>query len=176
VIWWIIDSEHQTTVDMMYISAYIAIERFRAKFLKRDVLPVMVRPDWAQLLQNGLFDEIVKTIEKRIGALSDSQRKVLFGVLRNANNPPAAVELEALCKQIGVTGFGKEMNELRNKLVHTGTYGNFEFPEAIRLWRTLSHIIDVCVLKLLDYDGKYHHLDTDWIPKKIEKQNQPAAA
>jgi hypothetical protein len=175
-IWWIIDSEHQTTVDMMYISAYIAIERLRAKFLRRDELPVMVRPDWIQLLQGGLFDDIITAIENRTGSLSTSQKKVLFGVLRNANNPPAAVELEALCKQIGVNGFDKEMNELRNKLVHTGTYGDFEFPEAIRLWRTLSHIIDVCVLKLLDYDGTYHHLDTDWIPKKLDKQSQPMTA
>jgi hypothetical protein len=176
VIWWIIDSEHQTTVDMMYISAYIAIERLRAKFLKRDALPVMMRHDWVELLQNGLFDDITTTVEKRLGGLSDPQKRALFGVLRNANNPPAAVELDALCKQIGVTGFEKEMNELRNKLVHTGTYGDFEFPDAIRLWRTLSHIIDLCVLKLLDYDGKYHHLDTDWIPKKLDKQSQPAVA
>lgn len=167
-IWWIIDSEHQTTVDTMYVSAYIAIERLRATFLKRDSLPTMIRADWSQLLESGVFNDIVKIIENRAGVLSDSQRKLLFRVLRNANNPPAAVELEALCKQIGVTGFEKEMSDLRNKLVHTGTYGDFEFPDAIKLWRTLSHIIDVCVLKLLGYDGKYQHLDTNWVPTRIE--------
>jgi hypothetical protein len=67
------------------------------------------------------------------------------------------------------------MIELRNKLVHTGSYGDFEFPEAIKLWRTLSHIIDVCVLKLLGYDGNYHHLDTNWMPKRIEKIQSAAA-
>ncbi len=174
-IWWIIDSEHQTTLDMMYVSAYIAIERLRAKFLERQSLPSMIRTDWGQLLESGLFDDIIKTIETRAGALSDPQRRLLYRVLRNANNPPAAVELEALCKQIGVTGFEKEMSDLRNRLVHSGTYGDFDFPDAVKLWRTLSHIIDVCVLKLLGYDGNYHHLDTNWAPRRIEKTSSAAA-
>jgi hypothetical protein len=172
---WILDSEHQTTVDMMYLSAYIAIERLRVNFLDRNSLPTMIGKDWSHLLETGLMDDIIAAIENRAGGLSDSQKQLLLRVLRNANHPPAAVELEALCQQIGVKGYEKEMSELRNKLVHTGAYGDFQFPDAIKLWRRLSHIIDVCVLKLLGYGGRYHHLDTDWRPTALFEHESTAA-
>src|ERR1019366_1688032 len=81
--------------------------------------------------------------------LLKSQKRMLTTKLLSANTAPAAVELEALCKQLGVVGFEKDMSDLRNRLVHTGEYGDFTFPEAVKLYHRLSHIISVCVLRLL---------------------------
>jgi hypothetical protein len=172
---WVLDSEHQSTVDMMYLSAYIAIERLRVAFLERGNLPTMVHDDWLNLLDAGLTDEVIACVEARTGGLTSVQRNLLARNLRQANNPPATVELEALCKQLGVQGYEKDMGLLRDKLVHTGGYGDFDFPDAIMLYFKLSHLIDVCVLKLLGYDGYYQHKATDWKPMRLANQSAAAA-
>jgi hypothetical protein len=117
---WILDSEHQSTVDMMYVAAFIAIERLRVSFLKRNTLPTFIHENWIQLLDRGLAHEIIVTIESRVGTLTDTQKELLSKKLRSLNDPPAAVELEALCNQLGVTGFEKDMSNLRNNLFTLG--------------------------------------------------------
>jgi len=175
VIAWVLDSEHQSTVDMMYLSAYIAIEQLRIAFLERGNLPTMIQDDWLDLLDEGLTDEIIACVEARTCGLTSAQRNLLARNLRLANNPPATLELEALCKQLGVQGYEKEIGLLRNKLVHTGRYGDFDFPDAITLYFKLSHLIDVCVLKLLGYDGYYQHKVTNWKPTRLANQSAAAA-
>lgn len=164
---WILDSEHQGTVEMKLIAAYMAVEHLRVRFLDRTALPTMICKSWLELLDTGLEDKIMSAITDTVGSLNDSQRNTLSNGLRYANYPPATIELEALCKQLKVTGFEKTMTALRNKLVHTGAYGKFKFPHAIKLYFGLSHVIDVCVLRLLGFDGYYQHKDTDWKPVSL---------
>jgi hypothetical protein len=162
VLAWIVDSEHQGTIDMQYIAAFIAIERLRAKFLDRARVPAAITADWQEHVDNGMGDRIIEVVEEIIGPLEGQQKKLIISKVRSANNPPAALELQALCQQLGVAGFEKDMGELRSKLVHTGTFGDYDFPDAVQLLKKLSHIIAVCVLKLLQFDGYYHHWDTGW--------------
>jgi hypothetical protein len=160
---WIIDSEHQSTVDMMYIAAYIAIEHLRKSFLKRDAIPPLICNGWAKILgEQGLGDEIISAIEARLGPQTKEKREILLQALKKTNYPTATAELEALCKQFGVTGFDSDLTLLRNKLVHTGTYGDFTFSEGSDLHFKLSHLVDLCVLKIMRYDGYFQHHETGW--------------
>jgi hypothetical protein len=61
-----------------------------------------------------------------------------------------------------VNGLEKDMGILRNKLTHSASYGNFDFSKVIDLQYKLSHVVDVCVLKILGYDGYYCHKNTAW--------------
>jgi hypothetical protein len=161
---WILDAEHQSTVDMMYLAEFIAIERLRVSFLPLKGLAV-IREDWQKLLNEGVSQEVIAAVERHVGKLTEQQVAALVSKLRAANNPAAATELEALCRHLGVVGFERDMGELRNRLVHTGTYGGFEMPDAISLYYKLSHLVDRCVLKILRYDGYYHHHETQWNPR-----------
>jgi hypothetical protein len=160
---------------MKYLAVFIAIERLRTKFLNRAAVPVAIATDWNERISQGLGDKILNVIETTLGTLNEQQRRLIISRVRSANSPPVALELEALCGQLNVVGFDKEMGELRSKLVHTGGYGDFEFPEAVTLYRKLSHIVDVCVLRLLGFDGFYHHWATDWKPTPLNKHSKPNA-
>ena len=168
VIAWILDSEHQPTIDMKYVADFIAIERLRTKFLDRAFISAPIVVDWQKRIEEGLGDRILNVVEETVGTLNEQQRRLIISRLRSANTPPVALELEALCGQLKVVGFDKEMGELRSKLVHTGGYGDFEFPEAVKLYRELSHIVGVCVLRLLEFDGFYHHWATEWKPTPLK--------
>jgi hypothetical protein len=165
---WMLDSEHQSTIDMKFVAAFIAIERLRTKFLDRAALPASIVSDWNERIDAGLGSRILSVVKETCGALNEQQMRLIISRIRSANTPPAALELEALCRQLKVVGFDKEMTELRNKLVHTGGYGDFQFPDAIELYRKLSHIVDVCILRLLEFDGFYNHWATDWKPKSLK--------
>ena len=80
------------------------------------------------------------------------------------------VELLLYLPQLGPHAFADRLTPHR-----AGGYGDFDFPDAITLYFKLSHLIDVCVLKLLGYDGYYQHKDTDWIPTELINQSAVAA-
>jgi hypothetical protein len=172
---WILDSEHQPTIDMKYIASFIAIERLRTSFLNRATVTCTIATDWNERISQGLGDRILNVVEATVGTLNEQQRRVIISKIRSANSLPVALELEALCGQLRVVGFDKEMGELRSKLVHTGGYGDFEFPETINLYQKLSHIVDVCVLRLLAFDGFYHHWATGWRPTPLKEHSAPSA-
>lgn len=54
------------------------------------------------------------------------------------------------------------MGKLRNKLTHSASCGNFDFSKAIDLQCKLSHVVNVCVLKILGHDGYYCYKSTAW--------------
>jgi hypothetical protein len=75
VIAWIIDAEHQSTIDMAYLAAFIAIELLRVNFLKRASLPSVIHGNWARMLRDGLADKLLATIEAETGTLGDFQKR-----------------------------------------------------------------------------------------------------
>lgn len=82
--------------------------------------------------------------------------------LRDANQPPAGILLDELCQNLGVTGLEMDMATLRNKLTHRASDGDFTFPQVVDLHSKLSHVVDVCKLNILGYDGYYCHRATNW--------------
>jgi hypothetical protein len=158
---WIIEAEHYGFVDLQYMCLYIAIERLRIDFLSKKANE-FIHADWQALLDGELGLEILRVVEERIGTLAPEQKRALISKLRGANSPPAAVLLEELCTELRVIGLEKDMGVLRNKLTHTASYGNFDFPKVLDLHVKLSHVVDVCVLKILGYDGYYCHRATAW--------------
>ena len=158
---WINESEHVGFVDLRFITLYIAIERLRIEFLPKSAINY-IHADWQQLLDGELAIEIVRVIESRTGALSAEQKRALISKLRSANTPSAPVLLDELCLGLGVNGLEREMGVLRNRLTHSASYGNFDFSKVIDLQYKLSHVVDVCVLKILGYDGYYCHKNTAW--------------
>jgi hypothetical protein len=98
----------------------------------------------------------------RAGALSDEQKRALISKLRSANTPSAPVLLDELCLGLGVNGLERYMGVLRNRLTHSASYGNFDFSKVIDLQYKLSHVVDVCVLKILGYDGYYCQKNAAW--------------
>jgi hypothetical protein len=68
------------------------------------------------MMDGELGVEILAVIRQKSGALQPEQERSLLSKLRDANNPPAPVMLDELCKELGVKGLEKEMGELRNKL------------------------------------------------------------
>lgn len=163
---WINEAQHHHFVDLRFMSLYIGIERLRVDFLpssKRNY----IHADWQKLLNGDLAREILVAIEAKTGSLSPEQKKNLISQLRSANNPSAGLLLEELCEGLGVTGLEKDMGILRNRLAHTASYGNFEFSKVRNLEKKLSHVVDVCVLKILGYDGYYCHENTGWKNTKL---------
>lgn len=158
---WIIEAEHYGFVDLQYMCLYIAIERLRIDFLSKKANEFM-HADWQALLDDELGLGILRVVEERIGTLVAEQKRALMSKLRGANAPPAAILLEELCSELGVVGLEKEMGVLRNKLTHTAFYGDFDFPKVLDLHVKLSHVVDVCVLKILGYDGYYCNRATAW--------------
>jgi hypothetical protein len=169
---WILESEHQGSIELRYMSAFLAIEKLRSKFLNRADVPVTIAADWKERIAGGLGGRLIGVVEESVGPLTDQQRQILISKMGSANAAPIPVELDALCRQLGVRGFEKDMSELRNRLVHTGDYGDFKSPESVRLLKNLSHIVDVCVLKLLKFDGFYHHWATGWKLTNVKEHAQ----
>jgi hypothetical protein len=158
---WINESEHHGFVDLRFITLYIGIERLRIDFLPKSSVN-HIHADWQQLLDGQLGREILEVIEARTGSLSDDKKRILISKLRSADTPPAAVLLDELCRGLGVNGLEKDMGILRNKLTHSASYGGFDFSKVVDLQYKLSHVVDVCVLKILGYDGYYCHKNTGW--------------
>ena len=158
---WINESEHVDFVDLRFITLYIAIERLRIEFLPKSTANY-IHADWQQLLDGELAMEILAVIESRTDALSDEQKRTLVSKLRSANSASTSFLLDELCLGLGVNGLEKDMDILRNKLTHSASYGNFDFSKVIDLQYKLSHVVDVCVLKILGHDGYYCHKNTAW--------------
>jgi len=98
----------------------------------------------------------------RLDWLSEEQRRAPVSKLQSANTPSAPFLLEELCRGLGLNGLEKDMGILRNKLTHSASYGNFDFSKVICLQCKLSHVVDVCVLNILGYDGYYCYKSTAW--------------
>ena len=158
---WIAEAEHFGFVDLNFMTLFIAMERLKNEFLPKKK-PDVIHLDWQIMLNGKLAGKILDAVRDEVGQLSPEQEKVIIGKLRGANAPPAGVQLDELCKSLGVTGLERDMAELRNKLTHTASYGDFSFPRVIELHVKLSHVVDVCVLKILGYDGYYCHRATNW--------------
>jgi hypothetical protein len=158
---WINEAEHHHFIDLRFISLYIGIERLRIDFAPKSTVSY-IQADWQKLLDGQLQKDVLKIIEAETGQLSAEQQKTIISKLRQANTPPATFPLEQLCQQLGVSGLDKEMSVLRNKLTHTASYGGFDFSKVSDLQFRLSHVVDLCVLKILGYDGYYCHKVTAW--------------
>lgn len=158
---WINESEHLGFVDLRFITLYIAIERLRIEFLPKSSYNY-IHVDWQNKLNGQLALDILTLIENSVGNLSEDQKRTLISKLRSADSPSSMFLLDELCRGLGVTGLERDMNTLRNKLTHTASYGSFDFSKVIKLQGKLSHVVDVCILKILDYDGYYCHKNTEW--------------
>jgi hypothetical protein len=158
---WINESERVDFADLRFITLYIAIERLRIDFLPRSTVNY-IHADWQHLLNGELAMEILAVIESRTGTLSDEQKRALISKLRSANTPSAPVLLDELCRGLGINGLERDIGILRNRLTHSASYGNFDFSKVVDLQYKLSHVVDVCVLKILGYDGYYCHKNTAW--------------
>ena len=158
---WIAEAEHFGFVDLNFMTLFIAMERLKNEFLPKKK-PDLIHLDWQIMLNGKLADTILDAVRDEVGQLSPEQERVIIGKLRGANVPPAGVQLDELCKSLGVTGLERDMAELRNRLTHTASYGGFSFPRVLELHVKLSHVVDVCVLKILGYDGYYCHRATNW--------------
>ncbi len=158
---WIAGAEHFGFVDLNFMALFIAMERLKNEFLPKKK-PNFIHLDWQAMLNGKLKDTVLGAIRDEVGPLSSEQENLIVSKLRGANAPPAGVLLDELCKSLGVTGLERDMAELRNKLTHTASYGNFDFPRVLELHVKLSHVVDVCVLKILGYEGYYCHRATNW--------------
>jgi hypothetical protein len=158
---WINESEHHSFVDLRFISLFIGIERLRIEFLPKPAIN-NIHADWQRLLDGQLALDILGLIEGRTGTLTEDQKRSLISKLRSADTPSAAELLDELCRALGVTGLERDMGILRNKLTHTASYGSFDFSKVIDLQYKLSHVVDLCVLKILEYGGFYCHKNTGW--------------
>ncbi|SRR5216683_5040735 len=158
---WINESEHYGFADLRFITLYIAIERLRIEFLPKSAINY-IHDDWQKLLDGQLALDVLALIESRAGTLTDDQKSALISKLRSANTPSAAILLDELCRALGVTGLERDMGILRNKLTHTASYGSFDFSKVVDLQYKLSHVVDICILKILEYDGYYCHKNTGW--------------
>jgi hypothetical protein len=166
---WITEAEHYGFVDLQFMCLYIAIERLRIDFLSTKVKDY-IHPNWQAMLDGELANDIVRVVREKTGSLEREQERLLISKLRGANTPPAPVLLDELCKELGIVGLEKEMGILRNKLTHTATYGDFDFPKVLDLHVKLSHVVDVCVLRILNYDGYYCHRATGWRSVRVGEQ------
>ncbi len=158
---WIAEAEHFGFVDLNFMTLFIAMERLKNEFLQKKK-PDIIHLNWQMMLNGKLADKILDAVREEVVQLSPEQERVIIGKLRGANTPPSGVQLDELCKSLGVTGLERDMAELRNKLTHTASYGDFNFPRVLELHVKLSHVVDVCVLKILGYDGYYCHRATNW--------------
>ena len=52
--------------------------------------------------------------------------------------------------------------------MHAGDLAEFNFADALELYWELSHVLDVCLLKALGFDGYYHHVRTKWQERSID--------
>jgi hypothetical protein len=163
---WINEAGHENFVDLSFICLFIGIEKLRGQVLPKSSTSYLC-DDWQELLDNALALDILAVVEKRLGSLSQDQAKLLISKIRSVNSPPTIVLLEELCASLGVLGLDKDIGLLRNKLFHAGSYGNFEFSKVVELRKNLSHVVDVCVLKVLGYDGYYRHEATAWRAVKL---------
>lgn len=149
---WINESEHVDFVDLRFITLNIAIERLRIEFLPKSTMNY-IHADLRQLLDGELASEILTADETKTGVLSDEQKRAPVSKLRSANTPSALFLLDELCLGLGVNGLEKDMGILRNRLTHSASYGNFDFSKVIDLQYKLSHVLDVCILKILGYEA-----------------------
>lgn len=168
---WIAEAEHFGFVDLNFMTLYIAMERLKSDFgpKKKDLIHI----DWQRMLNGKLAESILSAVREEVGQLTPEQEKSIIGKLRGANTPAAGVLLDEFCRSLGVNGLEKEMAELRNKLTHTAAYGDFDFPKVLELHVKLSHVVDVCVLKILRYDGYYCHRATNWRNVLLSETAQP---
>lgn len=158
---WIAEAEHFGFMDLNFMTLFIAMERIKNEFLPKKKAD-LIHLDWQIMLNGKLAGKILDAVRDEVGQLSPEQEKIIIGKLRGANAPPAGVQLDELCKSLGVKGLERDMAELRNKLTHTASYGDFSFPRVLELHVKLSHVVDMCVLKILGYDGYYCHRATNW--------------
>ena len=163
---WINEAEHHHFIDLKFISLYIGIERLRIDFAPKSIVSY-IHARWQTMLDGQLQKDVITAIEAATGPLSAEQRKAVVSKLRQADTPPATFPLEQLCLQLGVSGLDKEMSVLRNKLTHTASYGGFDFSKVSDLQFRLSHVVDLCVLKILGYEGYYCHKVTAWKDVKL---------
>jgi hypothetical protein len=158
---WITEAEHFGFVDLNFMTLFIAMERLKNEFGPKKK-PALIHPDWQKMLNGKLSETILSAVCEEVGRLAPEQEKAIIGKLRGANTPSAGVQLEEFCRSLGVKGLEKDMAELRNKLTHTASYGDFDFSKVLELHVKLSHVVDVCVLKILGYNGYYCHRATNW--------------
>jgi hypothetical protein len=158
---WINEAEHFRFVDLKFISLFIGIERLKNDFLPRTV-DSYIHSEWKSMLNGQLAQDILAEIERKTGSLTKEQKKFIISKLKSADYPPATADLETLCKHLGVPIVENDMRTLRNKLMHNASYGNFDFKKVVNLQAKLSHIVDLCILKILQYDGYYCHHETGW--------------
>jgi hypothetical protein len=158
---WIAEAEHFGFVDLNFMTLFIAMERLKNEFAPKNK-PELIHLDWQKMLNGKLAENILRAVRDEVGQLTLEQEKAIIGKLRGANTPAAGVLLDEFCQSLGVTGLEKDMAELRNKLTHTASYGDFDLSKVLELHVKLSHVVDVCVLKLLGYDGYYCHRATNW--------------
>ncbi|MDE1161991.1 MAG: hypothetical protein PW792_08600 [Acidobacteriaceae bacterium] len=167
---WIAEAEHFGFVDLNFMTLFIAMERLKSEFApkkKQDFLHL----DWQRMLDGELAKTVLSAIQDEVGPLSPEQEKAIIGKLRGANTPSTGVQIDEFCRSLGVKGLEKDMTELRNKLTHTAAYGNFDLPKVLSLHVELSHVVDVCVLKILGYRGYYCHRATDWRNVSLDEES-----
>jgi hypothetical protein len=166
---WITEAEHYGFVDLQFMCLYIAIERLRIDFLSTKAKDY-IHPNWQAMLDGEFANDILRVIREKTGPLQPEQERLLISKLRGANTPPTPVLLDELCRELEVLGLEKDMGVLRNKLTHTATYGDFDFPKVLDLHVRLSHVVDVCVSKILAYDGYYCHRAIGWRHARVGEQ------
>ena len=166
---WIAEAEHFGFVDLNFMTLFIAMERLKSEFApkkKQDFIHL----NWQKLLDGKLATTILDAVRDEVGPLSPGQEKAIIGKLRGANAPSTGVQIDEFCRSLGVKGLEKDMTELRNKLTHTAAYGDFDLSKVLSLHVELSHVVDVCVLKILGFRGYYCHRATNWSNVSLDEQ------
>jgi hypothetical protein len=137
----------------------MAYELFRTKWLPDEARKGSeISDDFIDLVNGDLGTEIVDLVEKKLGKTLDANQKgKLIKELKEANNPVPTINqsIEALCSFFGVEGYSSEMGRLRSALFHRGSTDGLSFEEVGQLYIDLSEIMAVCLLKALNYSGRY---------------------
>ena len=166
---WIAEADHFGFVDLNFMALFIAMERLKSEFApkkKQDFIHL----NWQKMLDGNLATTVLSAVREEVGPLLPEQEKAIIGKLRGANTPSTGVQIDDFCRSLGVKGLEKDMTELRNKLTHTAAYGDFDFSKVLSLQVELSHVVDVCVLKILDYKGYYCHRATNWRNVSLDEE------
>jgi hypothetical protein len=165
---WLLDSEMTSAIQPKFLLAFAAIERLRSRILKGIKAPALISPEFNELIDLELGDQIINLISNALGTLDDSTTVIVRKKLKDLNRPPISASLDALCEHFGIKASTKKMSHLRSRLIHAGDSEGFEFQDALQLYWELSQVLDVCILKGLGFRGSYHHVRTNWKERSID--------
>jgi hypothetical protein len=167
IVSWLIDAEFSASLQPKFLLMFAAIERLRSRMSKGQPTGHLIADNFIQAIDGSLGDDLMNRIMADFPDMSSENQSVLRKNLKTLDRPPIAASLDLLCQNFGVIASTKKMAHLRSRLMHAGTLGEFSFQPALSLYKELSHVLDVCLLKALGYSGSYTHWANEWEERPV---------